>query len=122
MRAYLCAPLGQDRLKLVHGLVVGLKCLRLCWGEYRPGGRRMRRGRLRLCARWKRPSRCDRSARLDDFAPSHIHSFKLFDDRETKEVERKSDPLVFGARTHRTQHSDSAFGRIVTRKKRREKG
>src|SRR5712671_3834161 len=119
MRAYLRAPLAQDRPELVQCLVVGLASLQLCLGECRLGGRRTRRDRLSLCTRWKSPSACDRSARFDDFAPSHIHSLEHFDDREAKRVEwnliRWCRRRFTTNKTHR-ERSEFAFRRIVTQK------
>src|SRR5215813_8520699 len=75
MRTYLCAPLAQDRLKLVDCLVVCLERIQLCLRECgRLRGRRTQRDRSGLRIRCERPPGCDRSERLDEVAPSHIHS------------------------------------------------
>src|SRR5262249_12245299 len=74
MRTYLCAPLAQDRLKLVECLVVCLERIQLrlrACGRLR--GRRTQRDRPALCIRCERPPGCDRSECLDEVAPSHIH-------------------------------------------------
>src|SRR5262244_1382260 len=71
MRTYLCAPLAQDRLKLVECLVVCLERIQLCLREC---GRLRGRRTPGLCIRCERPPGCDRSERLDEVAPSHIHS------------------------------------------------
>src|SRR5262245_16562978 len=73
MRTYLCAPLAQDRLKLVECLVVCLERIQLCLRECgRLRGRRTQWDRPGLRIRCERPPGCDGSERLDEVAPSHI--------------------------------------------------